>query len=112
MPPDLAWIESLVFEGPLIDLREAQERAATLAGELEREIRRGHPLWGKHLTVVAEAMPVDDVFVPADDECWVVHVTWREKREAAGFPWATRLESPDALELHVGSYGWVRGGDY
>ena len=55
--------------------------------ELNRELVKGHPLFGRKLTVLAVRQDRDDaLFRAASGEMFVVHLTWIQKPERLPWP--------------------------
>ena len=67
--------------------------------ELEREVSRGHPLFGRRAIAVGRRIDNDDVLFWIHDSPTpyaVVHLTWTGQREPAPqFPWTTLYASVD-----------------
>jgi hypothetical protein len=61
---------------------------SALDKELERELNRGHPLWGSSpRKVLAKRNDQDDILVSFDSgKIAEVHLTWTRKREQDGYP--------------------------
>jgi hypothetical protein len=97
----MSWTETHVFVDPMLDLRSEPERARVLAAELERELGPSHELFGRPWTVVAEAMPQDDVLVQLGDLTYLVHLTWSGHAEEAPWRAAERVDSADEFERVV-----------
>jgi hypothetical protein len=68
-----------------------------LAKELEREVNRGHPLWGSSpRTVLAKRNDQDDILVSFDNgRIAEVHLTWTRKKELHGWPRTVIFNSLD-----------------
>ncbi|WP_330476503.1 hypothetical protein [Terrabacter sp. C0L_2] len=94
----MSWTETYVFVDPMVDLRSEAERAAVLETELAREVGHGHVLQGRKWTVVAEAMPQDEVLVQDRDDVFLVHLTWKGRREESPWPTVERVDSREEFE--------------
>ncbi len=64
------------------------DRRPTFRGEIERELSRGHELFGMTLTPVAACVGCDDtLFFVEDLTRWaVVHLTWSRSAEPPPWP--------------------------
>lgn len=94
----MSWTEAHVFVDPMLDLRSEPDRARLLGAELAREVGPGHELHGRRWTVVAEAMPQDQVLVKAGNLTYFVHLTWRGRAEEPPWSLAERIDSGEELE--------------
>jgi hypothetical protein len=94
----MAWVDSYVFTEPLLDLRYQPDRAEDLAAELRNELDADHPLSGQSWSVIARAVPQDEVVVKTDTGVALVRLTWSGKREPAPWPTMHALGSGQELE--------------
>ena len=94
-------IETYVFVDPMLDLRSLPDRAQVLGAELAREVGRGHVLGGRQWTIVAEAMPQDEVLVEAEGDAFLVHLTWTGRAEKSRWPVVKRVGSAEEFEQLV-----------
>lgn len=97
----MSWTETHVFVDPMLDLRAEPDRARVLGAELARELGPGHELYGLRWTVVAEAMPQDEVLVEAGDLTYLVHLTWTGRPEKSPWPVAERVDNAEEFERLV-----------
>ena len=97
----MSWTETHVFVDPMVDLRSEPDRARTLGEELARELSWGHVLHGRQWTVVAEAMPQDEVLVATGDVAFLVHLTWSRRAEQPPWPVAERAKNAGEFERLV-----------
>lgn len=74
------------------------ERSWVLESELAREVGPGQVLQGRRWSVVAEAMPQDEVLVQDGDDVFLVHLTWKGRAEAPPWPVAEHVDSADEFE--------------
>lgn len=102
----MTWIDTYVYQEPLVDLRGDEAHAGSLTEELLREVGPGHTLYDKAVRVVARAWPNDDVFIVCGEEVAVVHLTWTGKQDRPPWPEVTPLGSPEDLDSHVAGYDW------
>lgn len=73
------------------------EERAKFSAELNREVCEGHALENRSMEAVARLNGRDDFLFRDNhgtDECFVVHLTWREET-SPDFPWTTRFKSFD-----------------
>ncbi|GAB3057163.1 hypothetical protein GCM10027053_18480 [Intrasporangium mesophilum] len=85
----------------MLDLRTEPDRARVLGAELARELPAGHELYERRWTVVAEAMPQDEVLVVAGGLAYLVHLTWTGRAEESPWPVAERVDSAEEFERLV-----------
>lgn len=115
-----AWIDSLEFPEPWIDLRGRRDRVARRAlarhrRELRREIAPGHVLHGREWEIIGLGVPArDDALLRLDDDAVaLVHLTWRGAQEPPSWPMTVLVTSVEELraELEDRGYEWdeVRG---
>jgi hypothetical protein len=78
---------------------ESDSRVAEAkAGELQRELALGHPLFGSEVEPVAECQACDSVLFRVLPRKWaLVHLTWSQHPEAPGFPLTSIVTTNDAL---------------
>ena len=65
-----------------------------LTRQLDRELRRRHPLHGMEAVVVARCDHCDDVLAEVDDRWAIVHLTWQRSTKP---PWPSTQLIPDAV---------------
>lgn len=94
----VSWTEGYAFIEPMLDLRSDPDRAQLLAAELMRELTPRHVLYGVKWSVVAEALPQDEVVVTAGDLTFLVHLTWARRAERAPWPMCERADSAADFE--------------
>ncbi|WP_446663696.1 hypothetical protein [Flexivirga sp. B27] len=103
----MTWIDEYGFTEPLVDMRDHRPRAERLEAELRREVGPGHPLHGRTWSVVADALPNDDVIVRSGSDVGIVHLTWSRGPERLPWPMTTFVSSPEALTTYVeNEYCW------
>lgn len=94
----MSWTEGYGFVEPMLDLRSDPDRAQVLAAELMRELTPSHDLYGVQWTVVAQALPQDEVLVTAGDLPFLVHLTWARRTGRAPWPVFERVDSAADFE--------------
>lgn len=116
-----AWIDSIAFPEPWIDLRGWRDRVACRRlvarhrKELRREIAPGHVLHGRAWTIIGLGVPArDDALLRLEDDVVaLVHLTWSGTQEPPFWPMTVVVTSMDELraELEDRGYKWdeVRG---
>lgn len=90
-------MDTYEFTEPLLDLRHVPEHAEALAAELRRELSSEHWLCDRSWSVIARALPQDDILVIAGTEVALVHLTWSGMSESP--PWPTTHVVGSAQEL-------------
>lgn len=101
----MSWADEYEFPEPLVDLRDNTESGEALMEELLRELAPGHELHGRPVSVIARALPNDDVVVEVEGEIALVQLTWtRRKSERPPLPVTRFLTSAAELEAHVAAY--------
>lgn len=73
----------------------SSEERKKFSAELKREVCDEHVLAGRSMEAVARLNGRDDFLFRdnrSTDECFVVHLTWREEA-SPDFPWTTRFSS-------------------
>ena len=95
----MPWIDRFDFGEQFVDLRNPKgtRRAEALLAELGRELTPGHPLHGREVRVVAEALPQDEIVVAAGEHVALVHLTWSAREEATPWPATEFVEAADAF---------------
>jgi hypothetical protein len=93
----MPWAEVYEFAEPLVDLRHEPDHAETFRRELLRELSPGHPLHDLAVTVIARALPQDDVIVETQDAVALVHLTWTGKPEPLPWPLTEWVNSAEHL---------------
>lgn len=81
------------------DWRSLNEESSNLfLAELQRELPSDHELFGESITVLERRFSQDDVLVSVAgrEDVAVVHLTWSQKRELAGYPTIHWYPSTDA----------------
>ena len=98
----MTWVTDYRFSEPLRDLRSEVQEAEKLRTELLRELSVGHVLHGADLSVVARALPQDEVVVETTDgRVGLVHMTWSGQREPPPWPTTDLLDSAEHLEQTI-----------
>ncbi|MBB6672278.1 hypothetical protein [Cohnella nanjingensis] len=86
----------------LIEPWESIEQGEQFETELLREVSESHPLYGKEITAIARRFDCDDVLfqVAGGEKTYfvVVHLTWKMKVEAKGYPCCEFFESLKEFE--------------
>lgn len=108
-----AWIDSLDFPEPWIDLRRRRDRVArrTLVArhrrELRREIAPGHVLHGRDWELIGLGVPArDDALLLLDDGAVaLVHLTWRGAPEPPRWPMTVFVSSVDEFRAELEDRG-------
>jgi hypothetical protein len=96
----MPWTDSYRFDEPM-ERVPAGAMADLLLAELDREVGPGHPLHGRKWTLVARALPQDEVLITSDDDVALVHLTWSRKRETPPWPATTFLGSAAEFESFI-----------
>jgi hypothetical protein len=66
--------EETVFTEPWSNLQAEDGQRHALHNELIAELRPGHRLHGRSLTIIARSQAADDILVEVDDGTWAVVV--------------------------------------
>ncbi|WP_222842767.1 hypothetical protein [Buchananella hordeovulneris] len=88
--------EARHIPSPLVDVRPHPKRAAALAAQLSIELQPGHPLHDRNVQVLASHPTQDDLLVVAEDQLFLVHLTWQGPQIP---PWPLTVPVADSTEL-------------
>jgi hypothetical protein len=94
----VTWVDEHQFGESFEDLRGNPSGAEALTRELAAEVGPNHPLHGQAWTIVARALPQDEVVVTTDSAVYLVHMTWTNKQEEAPYPRALAFQSAAEFE--------------
>jgi hypothetical protein len=95
------WVDGYHFYEPFEDLRDDATAAQGLAAELSQELADGHPLMTLPWTVVARALPQDEVLVRTPDGAALVHMTWARHPEQPPYPSTLFLATVEDFEREI-----------
>ncbi|MEU6138077.1 hypothetical protein [Nocardioides sp. NPDC047086] len=92
----MTWADTYTFDGDFVDVRRAAE-AQRFTEELALEVSPGHSLHGRVWTVIARALPQDEVVAVSGDDVVLVHLTWSRRPERS--PWPETVQVRTAAEF-------------
>jgi hypothetical protein len=94
----VTWVGNYEFDDPFEDVRDSPKLVGALTAELDCELAPGHMLHGTEWTIVARALPQDDVIVATESHVALVHLTWAGREEHPPWPQCHVLGSAGEFE--------------